>query len=137
MLLKSHFFSLYQISISQVRTLKSRRLNHTLKVTRLGSDPGFGARIQTLKCLARKPGTKFSLLLLFQRGGARYRNCLYQVPLEAESSYYLRALVHKSQFLVERIWPDQLCLLFSFFFFFSFCLFRTTPAAYGGSQAKS
>lgn len=63
----SNFFSLYQFSIFQTRRLKAERLSHTLKVTRLGSDLGVRSRIQTQKCLATKPDSRFSLSSFYSK----------------------------------------------------------------------
>lgn len=67
--LSNNFLFLYQISIFQVRKLKSERVHYTLKVTRLRSDPDVRAKIQTQKCLAPKLQVFTSPSFFFSQGG--------------------------------------------------------------------
>lgn len=70
--------------------MKSKRLSHTLKVMRLGSDLEVRARLQTQECLAQKPGSMFSLLLLCSpRRRAHSWKCPYRVSFKALTSPFL------------------------------------------------
>lgn len=85
----------------QVRTLKSERLNHTSKVTKLPSDqepePGFKPR----KVWFQRLAPSFHLSYFSDEEGPR--NCTYHVPFKPKAIQLLRALVHKFWFLVERM----------------------------------
>lgn len=100
---KQQLFSLYQISIFQVKKMKSKRLSHTLKVMRLRSDLEVRAGLQTQECLAQKPGSMFSLLLLGSpRRRAHRWKCPYRVSFKAPPPPRF-CMLHGSQFLVQRI----------------------------------
>ena len=51
-------------------------------------------------------------------------------------SYIILPYIYLAPSLGMALFMTSICYLSSFFFFFVFCLFRATPTAYGGSQAR-
>ena len=107
----SNFFSLYQFSIFQTRRLKAERLSHTLKVTRLGSDLGVRSRIQTQKCLATKPDSRFSLSSFYSKNEEPITGLSSPSAAQVQGLLISEYLVSQVPVYRESDWSDQLCLL--------------------------